>query len=59
MKRRYVAWADNGDNFFEFEFFSEHRANSKANYEDAIRQWKSKHGRRSVCVIKQTFLNPF
>lgn len=44
MVRNYMAYADNGRDYVEFEFCSEHRANSKANKEDAMKDYKRKHG---------------
>jgi len=44
MKRKYEAYADNGRDYFTFEFYSEHRAGSKANIEDAQKEYKKKHG---------------
>lgn len=43
-ERWYEASADNGRDYFTFEFKSEHRANSKANKEDANREYKRSHG---------------
>ena len=42
--RRYMAFADTGRDFIEFVFNSEHRANSKGNYEDAIRAYRRMYG---------------
>lgn len=50
MERRYEAYADNGRDFITFEFYSMHRANSKANIEDAKREYRYKHG-HSIKVI--------
>ena len=50
MERKYEAYADNGHDYFTFEFYSKHRANSKANIEDAKREYRHKHG-RSIKVI--------
>lgn len=44
MRRRYLAGADTGRDFITFEFISDHRANSKANKEDAREFFKRKHG---------------
>ena len=42
--RKYLATFDNGHDYFEVEFESEHRAGSKANAEDARYTMKQKHG---------------
>lgn len=44
MERQYTAYADTGRDYITFEFYSEHRANSKANKEDANRYYKRMHG---------------
>ena len=50
MERKYEAYADNGRDFITFDFYSTHRANSKANIEDAKREYRLKHG-HSIKVI--------
>lgn len=52
--RTYIAHCDDGHDFFDCEFESEHRANSKANYEDAKRKINKSHGRnsRSYIILK-------
>lgn len=42
--RKYLATFDNGHDYFEVEFESEHRAGSKANAEDARWAMKQKYG---------------
>ena len=54
MERHYLAVGDTGRDFIDFEFYSSHRANSKANYEDAQREYRRKHG-HGINVI-QTWL---
>lgn len=44
--RHYMAYADTGRDYVSFEFASEHRANSKANIEDAVREYRRKHGHK-------------
>ena len=51
MERKYLCRADDGHDFFEFEFYSKHRANSKANHEDARNEYRSQHGRRSFKIL--------
>lgn len=46
MKRQYTALADTGRDYISFEFYSEHRANSKANIEDAQNYYKRNHGHK-------------
>lgn len=43
-KRTFLAFADTGRDYVEFEFLSVHRANSKANINDAVQEYKRKHG---------------
>lgn len=53
-ERLYTAKADTGRDFITFIFFSEHRAGSKANFADALKEYKSNHGH---CVkILDTYL---
>ena len=42
--KKYLAYADNGRDFIEFEFFSFYRANSKKNIDDAKNEYRKKHG---------------
>lgn len=49
MERRYLAVADIGSGYVEFEYYSENRANSKANLEDAK---KDKYLVRNVIEYK-------
>jgi hypothetical protein len=42
--RRYLASYDEGHDYGTFEFWSDHRANSKANLEDAKRKAISMYG---------------
>ena len=48
--RNYVAYGYNGDARVSFQFESEYRANSKANWEEANRKYKKKHGHRIKIV---------
>ena len=50
MKRTYIAIIDTGRDYVYFVFYSEHRANSKANIEDAKNAYKRKHGRKPYRV---------
>lgn len=54
MESKYLCRADDGHDFFEFEFYSNHRANSKANYEDAKKEYRKKHGKRNFKIIDTT-----
>lgn len=44
--RHYIAFCDNGHDYFEVHFESFHRANSKANLEDAKTTIHVRHGRK-------------
>ena len=57
-KRNYIAMYDDGHDFGVFEFISTHRANSKANIEDAKAEARSKYGikRANSIVIYATQL---
>ena len=57
MEKQYTASADTGRDYVKFEFWSEHRANSKANFEDAIKHYKKKHGNNSDIKILNTSYN--
>lgn len=56
MKRTYTAFCDNGHDYFSFEFESEHRANSKANKEDAYYAGKRRLGWSRRFDVKSTEL---
>ncbi len=47
MLRKYLANTDDGHDYSSFEFYSEHRATSKANLEDAKAEARRKYGRRA------------
>ena len=51
MKRQYTAHADTGRDYIYFQFYSEHRAGSKANKEDARREYKKRHGGPAPRII--------
>lgn len=51
MERKYLCRADDGHDFFEFEFYSKHRANSKANYEDAKKKYRKCYGKRNFKIL--------
>lgn len=57
--RNYLAFWDDGHDYGEFEFTSYHRANSKANIQDAKDTAISRYGYRrgSQLRITQTQLN--
>lgn len=50
--RKYLAVYDDGHDFGEFEYYSGHRANSKANLEDAIKEYKRVYGFRRAQRIE-------
>lgn len=56
--RKYIGFWDDGHDRGEIEFYSDHRANSKANLEDARREYRLKHGyaRSRQIEIKETVL---
>ena len=59
MKERlYRASWDDGHDYGEFEFYSTHRAGSKANLEDAYREYRLSYGRsrRSSIEITSVYL---
>ena len=56
MGRQYIAFCDDGHDFFEFEFWSYHRAGSKKNLEDAREQYARGHKNRKY-TIKSVILN--
>ena len=47
-EREYIAYTDDGHDFGEFLFDSEHRAGSKANKEDARQEAIRKYGYRGA-----------
>lgn len=49
--RKYEAQGDTGKDFIFFEFYSEYRAGSKANIEDAHKEYKKKHG-HDIRILK-------
>lgn len=49
--RLYTAEADTGRDYITFTFFSNHRAGSKANFADAVREYRRKHG-HGVQIIR-------
>lgn len=58
--RQYIAFYDNGHQEGEFTFYSDHRANSKPNKEDARQTMIRRFGRRSAdYTIKSTMLSPY
>lgn len=44
MRREYLAMCDNGHDYLEFRFYSEHRRNSKANLQDAKDALRRQYG---------------
>lgn len=52
-ERRYIAYADTGRDFIEFEFYSFYRANSKKNIDDAKNEYRKKHG-HAVKILQTT-----
>ena len=60
MKHYYLAIYDDGRGYGEFEFDSEHRANSKANLEDAKKKSISKYGykrAKQINIIQVQIIN--
>lgn len=53
-EREYIAYTDDGHDFGEFLFNSEHRANSKANKEDARKEAIRKYGYRRTMQLRIT-----
>lgn len=49
-ERQYTAFCDDGHDFFSFEYYSTHRAGSKANEEDARDYYRRKHGTRYYTI---------
>lgn len=51
MRRYYIAFWDDGHDRGDFTFYSEHRARSKANFEDAHQQAVRNYGyKRAACM---------
>lgn len=46
MRKTYIAHIDSGRTFYDFVFYSDHRANSTANIEDAKETFKRFKGYR-------------
>lgn len=53
--REYIAYWNDGHDNGKFTFYSEHRANSKANLEDARNAMRRKYGWRTAQYQKITF----
>ena len=49
--KNYIAFYDDGHDFGEFPFTSEHRANSKANIEDAKKAAEKRYGYKRAKVL--------
>lgn len=57
MNKRYLAHYDTGHDYGEFEFFSSHRAGSRANMEDAKKEARRRYGKHSRYMqITATYL---
>ena len=56
MKRKYLAIWDDGHDTGSFYFYSEHRAKSKANLEDAYKEYRRKHGNSHKIKIVKIYL---
>ena len=54
MKRRYQATIDNGRDYVTFNFYSEHRANSRANVNDCKREYLKRKGKACFRIINIT-----
>lgn len=58
--RRYIAGLDiNRHELVDFEFESDHKAGSKANKEDCLREYRKRHGRNafnSLVEVKSVYL---
>ena len=48
QRRKYIAFYDDGHDFGEIVFFSTHRANSKANIQDAKNEISKRYGNRRI-----------
>lgn len=55
MKRRYTACWDDGHDVGAFDYYSEHRANSKKNVEDAYSEYHKKFGYSHKVKITDTY----
>ena len=55
-ERKYLASCDDGHDYFQFEFYSEHRANSKANKEDAVIEARKRYGKHVKIEVIETYL---
>ena len=53
-ERLYIAFWDDGHDCGEFEFYSTHRANSKANIDDAYSEYLGRYGRSMYRYITIT-----
>lgn len=53
-ERKYRAFWDDGHDYGDFEFYSKHRAGSKANLEDAYNEYRKKHGYSRYKAIEIT-----
>ena len=49
--RNYMAYCDDGHDFFEIHYTSEHRAGSKANEVDARREYLRKHSKKHFRIV--------
>lgn len=54
MEKRYEAFYDDGHDFGSFQFWSEHRANSKPNFKDAEEEAKNLFGYNRASRMKIT-----
>ena len=52
MERKYIAYYDDGHDYDDFEFYSSHRAGSKANLGDAKREAISRYGYKRASYIE-------
>lgn len=55
-ERKYLASCDDGHDHFQFEFYSEHKANSKANIEDAMNYHNKHYGHHRGMEVIETYL---
>lgn len=55
MERQYTACCDDGHDYFSFEYYSNHKANSKANEEDARNYYKNQHGNRNYKILNVNY----
>lgn len=54
--RKYLASMDNGNQTEDFEFYSDHRAGSKANIQDALYAWHKAKGWMSKVEVMGVWL---